>query len=623
MALRSLRKEIITAICAGEQAIRVNTDEHEDAIKTIGEVCRKYKWRLQVWDQIAGTVEYIGDDVKEESTRPKGGGPAGLSTGETADLSHLGGVLAMLRKPAEPDPKTDGLLRPCVLVMKNFHIGFDSGRGPLCAAVQHLVGDKIADQKDYKEQHKARLYDPRDISGEINTGKFLVGLMPSEARLPPEVAPLFKVLDHELPDVEELGNILDGVLAAVAEEYRVEDLERAKLCRHALGMTRFQAEGAFAASMIERKKMDAEFIWQEKARILNKEGLVEVYVGKETFEDVVGLNGVKTVLTKLLTPDEYEPDNPDVRGKGILLVGGPGVGKSMVAKAAGNSLNLPLLQCNPGNLMDGLVGSTERNTRKLFQVLKVMSPCLALIDEVEKTMPSAKGGSLDSGVGRRMAGTFMTQMNDMTEPVFWLFTANDVADVHEAFFRAERVDACFFVPLPTAEQRAAAWKHYLKKFFPAEINGKPFPRYVELDIDLAANVMTGSAEEKSQASEKLAACLMAVTPAERAEAQKELSGETNLVLRDLIFDDTGWTPAEIRACCRLSRRLQEPLAETARRIRPISVSAKDSLTVLEKWAENAALDAETGELYGKPAPAPMSRAAGGGKVRRRVSAIRD
>lgn len=614
MALRSLRKEFAVAVAAGEQAIRINTDEHDDAIKTIAEVCRKYNWQLRVWDQTVGGVRYL--PVEDEEPKAKTAGPAGLSS-DSSSLSHLAEAVWFWQKPADPDPQSEGEVRPFVLVMKNFHLGFEQQRGPLVSVVQHLVGDKIADHPKYKEQLKAQLYDPKDIPGDCNTGKFLVGLMPAEARIPREVEPLFKTLDHELPDLEELLTILEGVNG---DEPLPGDA--VKVCQHALGLTRLQAEGVFTASIIEKKRVDAEFVWQEKARVLNREGLVEVYQGQETFNDVVGLTGVKEMLTSLLTPDEAEPDNPDVRGKGILLVGGPGVGKSLIAKAAGNSLGLPMLQAHPGNLMGEFVGTTERNTRKLFQVLKAMAPCLTLIDEVEKVMPSARGGDHDSGVGRRMAGTFMTQMNDMTEPVYWLFTANSVEDVHEAFFRAERVDGVFYVPLPTPEQRASAWAYYIKKFFPAEINGKPFARHVQLDVP--ALLDEADAQEVGQDAawiDQVATALMSVKQPERDNWLNDLTTDAAARVRAKFVDDEGWTPAEIRACCRLSRLLKEPPGRTARRVRPVSVSAKASLDALEKWAENAALDAETGELYAKPTPAQASKAAGGGKVRRTVRTL--
>ena len=88
-----------------------------------------------------------------------------------------------------------------------------------------------------------------------------------------------------------------------------------------------------------------------------------------------------------------------------------------------------------------------------------MSPCVVIIDEVSKVMPAA-GGDRDGGVGSRMLGTFLTQMNDIKESIFWVFTENDISNMHEAFTRAERVDAIFYVRLPDDKQRAEVWREW-------------------------------------------------------------------------------------------------------------------------------------------------------------------
>lgn len=248
-------------------------------------------------------------------------------------------------------------------------------------------------------------------------------------------------------------------------------------------------------------------------------------------------------------------------------------------------------------------------------------------------MPKSRGGDGDSGVSARMEGSFLTAMNDIQELVFWVFTANDVRQMHEAFFRAERVDGVFYVRLPGAEQRAALWRLYTRKFFPKDVTlgGKtvPFPRYV--NPDAAALTKELKAEKKPSVkawAAKFALPLLGLA-GEAREAALAAVAAVNADVAEAaaaaLFDDTGWSPAEIRACCRLARRLKEPVTEVRKSIRPVSVSAAKVIERLEEWAAGAALDAETGEVY-SPETAELIPTAPvvkeGSTVRRKVRRVK-
>jgi SpoVK/Ycf46/Vps4 family AAA+-type ATPase len=419
-----------------------------------------------------------------------------------------------------------------------------------------------------------------------------------------------KHLVHELPDENELLSILNDICPTVSTDDADDDMShdtRKLIAKHSLGLTRTQAEGIYASCHVLHGKIDPAYVWKEKSLILNREGLVSLYTGKETFKDVAGLEGMKDFITRLLTPDRFNKDDESVRAKGILACGFPGVGKSLVAKAVGNELNLPVLMVNPSAWFGSYVGESEAKTRKGFQIIKAHAPCVAIIDEVEKVMPSSRGGKGDSGVGARMEGTFLTAMNDMTERVFWMFTANDVTNMHEAFFRAERVDATFYVKLPGPKQRAELWKLYGKKYYPPEVSVdgvmEPFPRYVSTDLKLALEKLKAATLKKPadivQWGEKLVLPLLCLGSEEAVKAAMESIRKISAEVADAIekFSDDGWSPAEIQACCRLSRVVGESLTATSKRIRPLSLSSPKILDKLEEWAECSALDAETGRLF--------------------------
>lgn len=629
--MASLRKEFAVAIGAGESAIRIDTDELDDATKTISEVCKKHQWELRIFDVLAGLRWLEGepskiieepksksvlrgmsetDQIIDAMTNKFGGGDKAQATQIVQALQDF------WKEAPQPDEAVHGQVRPIVLLIKNFHLGFEGGRREgMSAVIQHLVGDKIMNHKDYDKLKKDQ-YDPHGIDGDSDTGKFLIGMMPAEAKLPAEVNPLFKRISHELPDEDELGTILDGVLPA-ADSDDEDDTgsglsaeDRHKVCKFALGLTRLQAEGVFGACIVMHKRIVPSYVWQAKSDILNSEGLVTLYTGTEKFKDIVGLTGAKTMMTKLLAPNEFYESNPDLRAKGMLFCGAPGVGKSATAKAAGNELGLPTLMVNPGNWMGSYIGESEAKTRKGFQILQKHAPCIAVVDEVEKVMPKSRSGGGDSGVGARMEGTFLTNMNDLKEQIFWVFTANDVKNMHEAFFRAERVDAVFYVKLPDPEQRSALWKLYGKKTFPKEMQVgkemKAFPQYRSISFDeVLEDLQKAKKPNRAAWAAKFVLPMMCRPPAERPELLARVQAVHEEIAATIkLVDDDGWSPAEIKACCRLACMLDQSLSETQDMIRPVSISAKRVIEGLEEWAAESALDAETGKLY---QPDPVMR----------------
>ena len=96
-------------------------------------------------------------------------------------------------------------------------------------------------------------------------------------------------------------------------------------------------------------------------------------------------------------------------------------------------------------------GETERNLRESLKQAEVMSPCVLWIDELEKGI--ATGGG-DSGLSRRVLGTFLTWMAEKDQSVFVIATANDISQLPPELVRKGRFDEIFFVDLPDARTRA-------------------------------------------------------------------------------------------------------------------------------------------------------------------------
>ena len=242
--------------------------------------------------------------------------------------------------------------------------------------------------------------------------------------------------------------------------------------------------------------------------------------------------------------------HPLRRPRGVLLLSPPGCGKSQFCKALGREVGRPLLQLDVGSLLGSLVGQSEERTRQALRIIDAMAPCVLMIDEVEKAFAGMNGNS-DSGVSSRMFGSFLSWLNDHTSDVFVVCTANDVSRLPPEFGRSERFDGIFFLDLPHSEERATIWNIYRELF----------------EID----------------------------PEQR------------------LPDDTNWTGAEIKACCRLAALLDVPLVQAAQNVVPVAVTAAEAIERLRSWATGRCLSANASGLY-RPANAAA-------KTRRRVNRV--
>jgi len=138
--------------------------------------------------------------------------------------------------------------------------------------------------------------------------------------------------------------------------------------------------------------------------------------------------------------------------KGIMLLGIPGTGKSLSAKAVSNSWKMPLLRLDFGKVFGGIVGESESNIRETIKIAESLSPCVLWIDEIEKGLSGLNGGG-DSGTSARVFGTFLTWMQEKESEVFVLATANNISALPKELLRKGRFDEIFFVDLPTKEER--------------------------------------------------------------------------------------------------------------------------------------------------------------------------
>ncbi len=288
--------------------------------------------------------------------------------------------------------------------------------------------------------------------------------------LPNELQKDVTILDFDLPTIDEIKRMLDEMIYVNEQSGRIEmDLnegEKEKICKAALGLTLQEAENAFARAMVEDGKLnidDIEVVLEEKCQVIKKTGILEFMKSDLKMEDVGGLENLKRWISKrnkswLDSAQKYNLPAP----KGVLITGVPGCGKSLTAKAISAMWQLPLLRLDMGKIFSGVVGSSEENMRKAIKTAEAVSPSILWIDEIEKGFGGASSSG-DSGTSMRIFGTFLTWMQEKTKPVFVVATANNINSLPSELLRKGRFDEIFFVDLPTRNERKDIFRLHLKK----------------------------------------------------------------------------------------------------------------------------------------------------------------
>jgi hypothetical protein len=277
--------------------------------------------------------------------------------------------------------------------------------------------------------------------------------------LPPELEREITVVEFSLPDKEQLGTVLDGIVESAALKPITGDA-REHVIDAARGLTTIEAENAFALSVVESKGIDPAVVAREKARTVKKNGLLELVEAKENLESIGGLDVLKNWLLKQRHAFSQRAQAYGLPpAKGLLILGIAGTGKSLTAKATAKVFGVPLLKLDAGRIFAGLVGQSEANLRSVIQTAEAIAPCCLWIEELEKAFAGSKSsGSTDGGTSARVFGSFLSWMQEKTAPVFVVATANDVTQLPPEMLRKGRWDDLFFVDLPNETERQAIWR---------------------------------------------------------------------------------------------------------------------------------------------------------------------
>ncbi|MCL2933402.1 MAG: AAA family ATPase [Trichodesmium sp. MAG_R03] len=318
------------------------------------------------------------------------------------------------------------------------------------------------------------------------TNKTIILMSPVQ-NVPIELEKEVVVLDFPLPDMKELNQVLSRQLE-YTKNRRISTQTREKLLKAALGLTKDEAKKVYRKAQVTAGRLtekEVDIVLSEKKQLIRRNGILEYIEEDETINAVGGLEELKHWLrqrSNAFTERAREYGLP--QPKGMLILGIPGCGKSLIAKTTSRLWSLPLLRLDMGRVYDGsMVGRSEANLRNALRTAESISPAILFIDELDKAFAGSTGSAdSDGGTSSRIFGSFLTWMQEKISPVFVMATANRVERLPGEFLRKGRFDEIFFVDLPNKEERQDIFKIHLIK------RRRDIERF---DLDQLSNISDG------------------------------------------------------------------------------------------------------------------------------------
>lgn len=268
------------------------------------------------------------------------------------------------------------------------------------------------------------------------------------------------------PNEDEMLMIIQDQIQPYRSEIRIEwgEVEERQAAAILAGISQIEAENVIATLLANGSimKEDLSELMHAKDKIFADISGIERVIVRTDYQ-IGGLDGLKLWLDanrQLLTADLRDRGIRPPRG--ILLVGVPGCGKSLSAKAIASLWNLPLYRLDLSTIHGQYLGQSENRLKEALATADHVAPCVLWIDEIEKGLAGAIGGG-DGGTSIRLVGQFLYWLQESLARVFVVATANDVSKLPPELLRRGRFDELFFVDLPTAKEREEIIRIYVER----------------------------------------------------------------------------------------------------------------------------------------------------------------
>jgi AAA+ superfamily predicted ATPase len=368
----------------------------------------------------------------------------------------------------------------------------------------------------------------------------------SEPQIPEDMKHLFSVVYYDTPVEDEIKVLIRDY--ARIKEVSINDID--DLAHKFIGFNRTEIIECLNYSFYKYGEVNDNYIKEKRIEVIKKSSVLDYREPRMTIDQIGGNKYFKDWYQE--TKFAFEPEAKQYgvpMPKGYLSLGAPGVAKSMFAEAIAADLNVPLVFLDMSRLLSKFVGESERNIDQAIQIIKQVAPCVLLIDEVEKALGGYKSSNAsDSGTLARVFGKVLNLLADNDNGIYTVMTSNNVKDLPPELTRAGRLDAIWYMGLPTEEERAEIFELHLKK------RGHKVSKTTLKKIAKETNKYTGAEIEQIVIS--------AIRKA-YVRMRKANSNKYKIETEDLI--------------------------SAKENVIPVAVSSKETINELEDWAKGRAL----------------------------------
>lgn len=484
---------------SGTAGVWLHTYEENQSIEGLAALAKKQGMAFFAFNPAQGLKQWLpGGGMRFVKVVPPKREIASLREIRASDGDPLSTEYGAMNTNVNPDPQSDEQYLTCEDLNNSFdsaildalRVKAGGGKKPGDNKVMVVItgiAENLIDNPVLMSMIKVRI-------DEYKVNNSMLIILSESDQVPPALSRVVRLIRKKLPTKDELAVICDACIAKVPKKIQAESIVpgRTEIISSLAGLTHDEAENVISFCLIRDRLIDASRIAQEKSTILAQDGMLEFCEANEGFDQFGGYGAVTDYIKKrkrLYSQEARDFNAP--KPKGILLIGPPGCGKTLLCKIIANELCVPFCNFRIDRVFGGIIGETEKNMRRVLDQLLAMSPVVAALDEIEKALSgSQSSGQTDGGVTARMMGMLLSWMSDQKEGVYMVGTCNSIGDLPPELTRKGRFDEIFYVGLPNiGERRKIAQVHISKR--------KRDYSLFDLDaISDATNNMTGAEIEE-------------------------------------------------------------------------------------------------------------------------------
>jgi len=415
MPEETIREKLSVLIRARYPLIGIQTEEEKPTISLIKEIATRQEKKCFVWSITSGMIEY-----------PKNG-----KEKQECDPLEVLQLIDQMKNPQTNEGER------AIYILLDYEENFEN------PVIKRAVKESFfALEKSYKT----------------------IIFVSSTLNIPGELQKYIHVLNTPYPSISEISEILRSAYtdSVNGEKLRQITGNPAEIIpvfsRACTGLTGNQISGIIKQGLA-RNKLDISDVIEEKKQIIQKSGILTYYdTSNISINDIGGLDILKSRISRLPArfsekAEKYGLEKP----KGFICIGPPGTGKSLSAKVTASEMKVPLIVLSMSQIVTKWLGDATNRMRSALDLLVALSPCVVLIDEMEKVLSS---GVSDTGEETRMLGELLTFLEENKSPILFVGTCNDFRSLKPELI--QRFEHMFFVDLPNKREREEIFKIHIK-----------------------------------------------------------------------------------------------------------------------------------------------------------------